>query len=329
MNTVVTYEKLFYLFDNTATLIQKEMDITYLEALIETSENIFHGEIHAHNEVFKQQLKKEYEKEQLESYSKDEIRKAFQLAILKGMKEGTQPHHEMTPDAVALFLSYLLNKMTESKEKFSLFDPAIGTGNLMSALINNSKKKIAGFGSDVDETLLKLCYANANLQENSIELYHQDSFKPLYLSKTDFIVSDLPLGYYPNDAVAKTYKLKADKGHSYSHYLMIEQSLNYVKDDGYCLLMIPNFTFEGEQAEKLNKYLRENAYIIGLLKLPLSLFKNEKFAKSILILQKKGTTAKQPHQVLLADLPKFSNMKAMESMMAQMNDWFSKEWSTR
>jgi site-specific DNA-methyltransferase (adenine-specific) len=330
MTKIVEFEGLFNLFNETASIIQDRYNITYLEALIETAENLFHDNLDIEDEALKKQLEELYKKEELSKYKKEEIRKAYQLAILKGMKEGTQPHHEMTPDAVSLFISYLFNKMVNSATKeVSLFDPAIGTGNLVTTLLNNTDKSIHAFGSDVDETLLKLCYANANLQEHNLELYHQDSLKPLFLSPVDFVISDLPIGYYPNDQVAKSFQLKAKEGYSYSHELMIEQSLNYVKEDGYLILMIPNFTFSEEQTEKLNKFLREQAVIIGLLQLPLSLFKNEKFAKSILILQKKGSNAKAPQQVLLADLPKFSNLSGMASITQQINEWFKKEWTDR
>ena len=51
------------------------------------------------------------------------------------------------------------------------------------------------------------------------------------------VVSDLPVGYYPNDSRATEYQLKADEGHSYAHHLFIEQSIRYVKDGGYlCFL---------------------------------------------------------------------------------------------
>ena len=40
-----TVEKLFTLFDETATVLENELECTYLEALAETGENIFHHEI--------------------------------------------------------------------------------------------------------------------------------------------------------------------------------------------------------------------------------------------------------------------------------------------
>ena len=60
----------------------------------------------------------------------------------------------------------------------------------------------------------------------------------------------------------------------------------------------------------------------GLLQLPVSMFKT-KNAKSIFVLQKKGANVTMPKQALLVELPKFSNMKAMEDIMDQLNTWFA------
>lgn len=47
--------------------------------------------------------------------------------------------------------------------------------------------------------------------------------------------------------------------------------------------------------------------------------------KSIFILQKKGEQTKNPRKALLVDLPSFKDVKAMESVLQQMNSWFENE----
>ncbi|MGQ0440759.1 class I SAM-dependent methyltransferase, partial [Bacillus sp. B-TM1] len=74
---------------------------------------------------------------------------------------------------------------------------------------------------------------------------------------------------------------------------------------------------------KLHAFIKETCFIQGLLQLPVSMFKNEKNAKSIFVLQKKGPSVTMPKQALLVELPKFSNMKAMEDIMDQLNTWFA------
>lgn len=322
-----TVETLFSIFDSSAVVLRKELDVTYLEALVETGNNLFEGAILQEelSESAIERLNREYSTFNEETYKGEEIRKAFQLAILKGMKEGVQANHEMTPDAVGMFMSYLFHKFMQGQNEITVLDPAIGTGNLMTTVFNSAKEGIAmsGFGVEVDEVLIKLALVNANLQKHAIEFFHQDGLAPLYIDPVDAVVSDLPIGYYPNEIGTSEYKLKADEGMSYAHHLFIEQSVKHTKEGGYLFFLVPNFIFESDQAPKLHAFIKETCFIQGLLQLPVSMFKNEKNAKSIFVLQKKGPSVTMPKQALLVELPKFSNMKAMENIMDQLNTWFA------
>ena len=323
---VVSVEQLYQVLDQTTSILQKELSLPYLEALIKSGENLYSGTVLQDiTDVNKQKLKKQYNLIDLSQLTKEQIRKALQLVILKGMKEATQPHHMMTPDAVSLFISYVIEKLTENKESFSVMDPAIGTGNLMMTILNQVKKDISAYGVEVDDTLINLSYINANLQQNQIELFRQDSLQSIFVDPVDVIVSDLPVGFYPNDDVAKRYELQAKEGHSYAHHLFIEQSINHTKNGGYLIFLIPNFLFVSEESKRLNEYIKKHAVILGLLQLPLTMFKDEKFAKSIFILQKKGEGVLPPKQALLVDLPKFSNEQAMQAMIQKINQWFEEE----
>ncbi|MEI4616715.1 class I SAM-dependent methyltransferase [Bacillus cereus] len=322
-----TVETLFSIFDSSAVVLRKELDVTYLEALVETGDNLFEGAILQEelSESAIERLNREYSTFNEETYKGEEIRKAFQLAILKGMKEGVQANHEMTPDAVGMFMSYLFHKFMQGQNEITVLDPAIGTGNLMTTVFNSAKEGLtmSGFGVEVDEVLIKLALVNANLQKHAIEFFHQDGLAPLYIDPVDAVVSDLPVGYYPNEIGASEYKLKADEGMSYAHHLFIEQSVKHTKERGYLFFLVPNFIFESDQAPKLHAFIKETCFIQGLLQLPVSMFKNEKNAKSIFVLQKKGANVTMPKQALLVELPKFSNMKAMEDIMDQLNTWFA------
>ncbi|BCC55290.1 class I SAM-dependent methyltransferase [Bacillus cereus] len=322
-----TVETLFSIFDSSAVVLRKELDVTYLEALVETGDNLFEGAILQEelSEAAIERLNREYSTFNEETYKGEEIRKAFQLAILKGMKEGVQANHEMTPDAVGMFMSYLFHKFMKGQNEITVLDPAIGTGNLMTTVFNSAQENItmSGFGVEVDEVLIKLALVNANLQKQAIEFFHQDGLAPLYIDPVDAVISDLPIGYYPNEIGASEYKLKADEGMSYAHHLFIEQSVKHTKEGGYLFFLVPNFIFESDQAPKLHAFIKETCFIQGLLQLPVSMFKNEKNAKSIFVLQKKGPSVTMPKQALLVELPKFSNMKAMEDIMDQLNTWFA------
>lgn len=318
-------EDLFTIFNETATVLQEEMEISYLEALAETGENMFQQSILQENlsEVTIKHLKKSYESFELNLHTSEEIRKSFQLAILKGMKENIQPNHQMTPDTVGMLVGYLVNKFVR-QSTFKLFDPAIGTGNLLTTVINQQGQKvIEGTGIDVDDLLIKLAYVNANLQKRPIELFNQDSLEPLFIDPVDVVVSDLPVGYYPDDVRASEYKLQAKDGHSYAHHLFIEQSIHYTKNGGYLFFIIPNGLFESPEAPALHEYLKETVYIQAIIQLPTSMFKNENAAKSVLILQKKGEEVQPPKQVLLVSLPSLTKANEVEKIFYKIDGWLA------
>ncbi|WP_100405113.1 class I SAM-dependent methyltransferase [Bacillus solitudinis] len=320
-------EDLFNYLNESATLLEKEGSYTYLEALAEVGENLFQQDVvQPVPEDVKGQLSQQIDKIKIEEYEPEWIRKSFQLAVLKGMKEVTQSHHAMTPDAVCLFMSYLVNKVTSNKkEGFSLIDLAAGSGNLLSALLNQSPSPIKGYGFEVDETLLHIAFVHANLQKNEVELFHKDSIQPIEFPEVDVIVTDLPVGFYPNDEIAKSFSLRSTEGHSFIHHLMIEKGIERTKAGGFLFFIVPNFLFESDQAPVLHAYLKEHTCIHGLLQLPKTMFKSKQQAKSILMLQKKGKDVRQPQQALLAELPSFSNKPALGDMVQQINKWFKEE----
>ncbi|WP_028783461.1 class I SAM-dependent methyltransferase [Thalassobacillus devorans] len=322
-------EEVFEWIDEAATAIELQENTSYLESVADALDVLFHqAPFDDMSDLLKQQLVKHLKEIELNKFEKEEIRKATQLAILKGMKGATQQQHLITPDTVAMFMGYLTQRLFKNAHEIRIFDPACGTANLLTAVLNQLDKQVAAYGSDVDETLMKLALANANLQKSEIEFFHQDSLRPFLLEPVDFVLADLPVGYYPDDVQAGEYELKAEEGHSYAHHLFIEQSLRYTRQGGYLMFVVPNFLFEGDQAPQLNAFLREHAHIVGMLQLPEGLFKEEKHAKSILVLQKKGKDTKAPKEALLAKLPSFKNHHAMADILGQINQWFEKNHSS-
>ncbi|MBM7653155.1 class I SAM-dependent methyltransferase [Neobacillus cucumis] len=316
-------EELFTLFNETALILQDELACSYLEALAETGENLFQGAILQEelSELTVKRLKKQYSELKLDQFSNEDLRKAFQLVILKGMKENVQPNHQMTPDSIGMLFGYLVEKFIK-KPAFRLLDPAVGTGNLLTTVLNHSNKQISAVGVEIDDILIKLAYVNANLQGHPIQFFNQDSLESLFIEPVDSVIADLPIGYYPNDIRAADYELKSDKGHSYSHHLFIEQSVRHTNPGGYLFFLVPNGLFESEQAAALHEYIKEHVYIQGLLQLPTSIFKNKNSAKSILILQKNGEGIQPPKQALLVNLPSLSNAYEMDKMLTKMEKWF-------
>ncbi|WP_018933561.1 class I SAM-dependent methyltransferase [Gracilibacillus lacisalsi] len=319
-------EKVFSDLDQLTSTIEETENEPYLESLIFALRAIQTEEaLDLPDKKTADSLASLKESFYSEDTTSESIRKVIQLALIKGMKGSTQHQHVVTPDSVAMFMGYFIQKLMPETKQLRLFDPASGAANLLTAVINQVEADVTGYGSEIDPTLIQLAVESANLQEVEIEYFHQDSLTPLLLEPVDAIVADLPVGYYPNDEQAAKFELNADEGHAYAHHLFIEQSMMYTKEAGYLLFVIPNFLFTSDQSDKLQKYLHNHAHILALLQLPLSMFSSEQHAKSILVLQKHGKDTKPPKQTLMAQLPSFRDVNKTHNILQKIDDWFKSE----
>ncbi|MFJ7841523.1 class I SAM-dependent methyltransferase [Lysinibacillus sphaericus] len=301
-------EKLFGMLNEHAEKIEKEQDATLLEGVLDGLEAWLDGEVD-----FSQQ-----------GATKEDVRKSIQIAILKGMRKGSQPNHQMTPDTLGLLVGYFVEQIFADrleKEKLTIMDPAVGTGNLLLTVMNLLDGKLEASGVEVDELLIQLAAATADLTEQPVSLYRQDALQDLLVDPVDAIVCDLPVGYYPNEEVALDYELCASEGMSYAHHLFIEQSINYTKDGGYLFFLAPTHLFESEQSKQLHKYIQKHAWIQAIIQLPETMFANKALEKSIVILQKQGEAFKAPKEVLLAKVPNMQNKQALALFFEKVKMW--------
>ncbi|MFC7684370.1 class I SAM-dependent methyltransferase [Ureibacillus sp. GCM10028918] len=302
------FEQIFSFINEKAEKYEKAEGITFLDAVLQSLEDVLD------------------EKEPLafQDASKEEIRKAIQIAILKGMRKTSQPNHQMTPDTLGLLVGYFVEQFFEEQLKtspISLLDPAVGTGNLLLTVMNLLDGKVSATGIEVDELLIRLAADSAELIEQPVVLYHQDALQKMLVDPVDAVVCDLPVGYYPNEEVAVEYELCAHEGMSYAHHLFIEQSIKHTKEGGYLFFLIPANMFESEQSKDLHKFLKKATWIQAVIQLPENLFATKAHEKSILILQKQSKSLKAPREVLLAKVPNMSNKEALSMFFEKVQMW--------
>lgn len=317
-------EALFELIDQSTLLLAQAKGNNYLEALIDSAEQLFQKEIFISLSPDEEsQLKKLYCSYEEQAYTKEERRRAFQLAVLKGMKDLSIPVGSVvTPDAVVMFIAYLAKKLVKPAV---VLDPAVGTGNLLTGVLNQYTHSLTSFATEVDSTLVRLAYVNANLQQHSLDIYHQDGLKDLYIPPVDLIVCDLPVGIYPNQKVAKAYRLYEPENEPYTHQLLMEKAIELTKAGGYLIFLIPNSLFVEPGSQKLRTLLTETTYIQALLQLPDSLFQDGSVHKSIFILQKKGEPMSRRRETLIAQMPSFTDVQAFTRMLQKVEDWIRTE----
>ncbi|SES17209.1 class I SAM-dependent methyltransferase [Salisediminibacterium halotolerans] len=332
MSESTATETVYSVLDRGAQELQNIYGMLYLEALSLMGENLRTGSVEQHltAEATKKLNGWLTETNELSGVTAEEYRKAMQLAVLKGMREATQPNHAMTPDAVGLFIGFLTEKILsyDAAQSPQITDLACGSGNLLTAVMNQVSKPAIGTGVEADETLANLAYVNARLQGKQAEIVHDDSVKMQIDSEADIAVADLPLGYYPDAEAASGYELKAEDGLSFVHHLLIEKSIRSLKAGGFAIFLVPNQIFQADETGSLHSFVKNSSMIYAFLQLPDTMFKSKDLAKSILVVRKHQPGIQPPQQALLAELPSFSKEASLQDMTLRISAWFDEHLSS-
>lgn len=303
-NTIM--ERLFHKLDDKAKTLNKENGQSFIENLGLAMEDIYTNQ-----------------RELLEQATLQDRRKAFQFAYLSLLQEeNIQANHQITPDSIGLILGFLVQRFLEHKKEMHIVDIASGAGHLSAAVKEVlSDKKIMHHLIEVDPVLSRVSVHLANFLEIPFDVYPQDAIMPLPLEEADVVIGDFPIGYYPLDERSREMKLGFEEGHSYSHHLLIEQSINALKGAGYAFLVVPSHLLEDDKVKQLENFIATETEMQAFLNLPKTLFKNEKARKSILILQKKKSGETRPVEVLLANIPDFKNPQQFQGFISELNQW--------
>ncbi|EPA8158289.1 class I SAM-dependent methyltransferase [Enterococcus hirae] len=314
-------------------LLQNALGTSFLEAYVENAENLIDNyQVRVvdgvPSEEIKQQISALYKELSQLSFEPEEWRRLSQLLLLKGSQtEHLQANHQLTPDSIGFLFVFLIEQLfTNKEEPIKILDIAAGMGNLLlTVLLNLSSAgyQAEGMGVDIDDTLLAVAASTSDLTQANVQYFHQDGLQELLIDPVDVAISDLPIGYYPNDQKAKEFLTNTTQGHSYAHHLLLEQAMKYVKPDGFGLFLMPSNFLETEQSEEVKRWFKEEGYLQGMIQLPDELFRNKQSQKSILILQKKGTKAKQAQEVLLVKLDSLKKPEKVTEFFKEFETWKS------
>lgn len=325
-------EEAFYLYLEGVQLLQGALKTSFLDAYIENIENI-NDEYQVRvldgvpDQATVAKLQTTYQKIKAIELLPEEKRKLSQLLLLKGMQtEPLQANHQLTPDSIGFLFVFLLEQLYPDKTKsYHLLDLTVGMGNLLLTLLTNLKQsgyQIEATGVDNDETLLAIASSNSQWIGEAVSLFHQDSLQDLLVDPVDMAVGDLPIGYYPIDENAQRFTTGVKNGHSYAHHLLLEQSMHYVKEEGFGLFLLPSNFLETEQSGQFKAWLAEKeAFLQGVIQLPDELFKSKAAQKSILLLQRAGKSVKQVPEVLVAKLETLKDPKAVVAFFDEFKAW--------
>lgn len=325
-------EELFKGIVATTTLLQESLNTTNHDALAESLHDLLAGEVYVENGAPNQQtvdkLNSVYKELNLSGLTVQQLLELMQLLILNAEKnDSTEVNKLMTPGIIAVMTSLILHEIIKAtkKENITIVDPTIGDGNLLLQVIANIKAasdvSISSIGIDNDDILLSVADSYAQLLDVNVDLYYQDAVTLWPVSDVDFVIADLPVGFYPIDDNHDQFVTKAEKGHSYAHHLLIENSMNHLKDGAFGLFVVPSEIFKTNQSQTLAKWMVSNVYLQGILSFPSELFYSKEAQKSIVILQKHGDNAKQVKNVLMGEIPSPKKIEQFKKFQQEIENW--------
>ncbi|MGT2716512.1 class I SAM-dependent methyltransferase [Streptococcus respiraculi] len=299
------------LLENVQT-IQNLLGTNFYDALIEQNAAYLAGshenEVVATNIATLKQLQ----------LTAEEWRRAYQFLFIKANQtEPMQYNHQFTPDSIGFILTFLLDQLVIDRE-ITVLEIGSGTGNLAQTILNHSQKDIDYLGIEVDDLLIDLSASIADVMESSVHFAQGDAVRPQILKESQVIIGDLPIGYYPDDRIAQRYQVASSKEHTYAHHLLIEQSLKYLKQGGYAILLAPNDLLTSPQSSLLKAWLKDHASIVAVMTLPSSLFGTQSMAKTIFVLQKQTDT---PVETFVYPLTNLQNPEEVRLFTENFKKW--------
>lgn len=276
-----------YLLENTQT-IQNDLQTNFYDALVEQNAIYLDGQTELTLVKENNQRLKDL------NLSKEEWRRSFQYLLMKAAQtEPLQANHQFTPDGIGFLLVFLVDQLASS-DQVDVLEMGSGTGNLAQTLMNNCQRSLDYLGLEIDDLLIDLAASMAEVMKADVNFAQGDAVRPQVLKESDVIISDLPVGYYPDDAIASRYQVASPQGHTYAHHLLIEQSLKYLKPGGVAIFLAPNDLLTSEQSPLLKKWMQDHAQVLAMVTLPENLFRSANLAKTIFVFRKQEEAVVQP-----------------------------------
>ena len=284
-----------YLLENIQ-IIQNDLATNFYDSLIEQNSIYLDGETNL------QVVKDNNKSLKRLALRKEEWLRTYQFLLMKAAQtEPLQANHQFTPDTVALLLVFIIEELWPAQE-MNLLELGSGMGILGASFLTSLDKKVDYLGVEIDDLLIDLAASITEVIGLPAVYAQGDAVRPQILKESDIIVSDLPIGYYPDDQVASRYEVAASDEHTYAHHLLMEQSLKYLKNGGFAIFLAPSNLLSSAQSDLLKLWLKKNAQLVAMITLPENLFSQGSNAKAIFVLQKKGSTAVEPFVYPLSNL---------------------------
>ena len=305
-------EEAYTLLLENVQVIQNNLSTNFYDALIEQNG------IYLDRQTDLEIVKKNNQGLKRLNLSKEEWRRVYQFILMKGAQtEPLQANHQFTPDAIGFLLIFIIDQLIAASD-MTILEMGSGTGNLAETILNNSQKEIDYLGLEIDDLLIDLSASIAEVMGSKAHFAQGDAVRPQVMKESDMVISDLPVGYYPDDQIASRYQVASQSKHTYAHHLLMEQALKYIKHDGYAIFLAPNNLLTSPQSDLLKDWMKASAQLKAMIALPESLFASVAQAKTIFVFQKQKKESIEPFIYALSDL---NNVEEIAAFSESFQKW--------
>lgn len=297
-------ERFYDYYDRIADRLYRNYKKPYLEGMNE-----------AFNLLLDDELKDDYKDDDIKDFvswkqdiidvefSREEIRRSVQIGMLKGYKHTYSTNALITPDTMGMIIAYFIQKLYTTQPQ-TIFDPLVGSGNLVYTIANTLEQDVVVYGVDNDLIKCQLSRNLGDLMDIENAMFFQDTFT-YYQQEMDVIVTDMML----------------HMDGPYIPYQVLNHHIDALRENGYLFAIIENDFFEQEGADIFRQEIQKKGQIFGLISLDTSLFSNR--PKSILILRKTIQKLDDKNDFLLIEMPPFTDQDGMEKTLQQVDQWIA------
>lgn len=204
---------------------------------------------------------------------------------------GSRSEFSITP----LSINKLMVKLAGSfKGNITVYDPAVGTANLLLNVDSENFEKNKYYGQDINKFVLEIAKMNAILQDinsKNIELRLGDSLNSNWnFGKADVVVADMPLAmsWRPSKDLEQDNRYKNyGKLPNKNEWPFILEGLDKLSDDGTMIaLSAQGILFRAAKEYKVRRKLLEDGMIKAVILLPEKLYYGTSVATCLLVLKK-------------------------------------------
>ena len=196
-------------------------------------------------------------------------------------------------------ITRMMGKLMDFRIGETIYDPFCGTGGMLitcySLLQNQIKNDERAknrrlhdnvlYGSDIAPTAAQLTKMNmVLLGEDRANIRREDSLNNLLKGKYDAVITNIPFGLSPVDRrTAKLYQSESNNAHD----ICLRHCMFALKKGGRAAIIVPETVAYLPLHQKLRNFIKANAAIKAVIRLPRETFKPHTAARTCILLLEK------------------------------------------